>query len=773
MNQNQPTPGATQAIDPVCGMIVDVATTPHKANHGGETHYFCAASCRTKFMRDPSRYLDPDRVAAAAANQDKDAIHTCPMHPEVRQVGAGSCPLCGMALEPETVSLESGPNPELAEMTRRFWISLVLTLPVFVLEMGSHVFGHVPFAAPQHADLVQMLLATPVVLWGGWPFFERGWQSLKTLNLNMFTLISMGTGVAWAYSMFATLLPGILPRATQDVHGATAVYFEAAAVITVLVLLGQVLELRARDRTSSALRALLDLSPRTAHRLHEGSEEDVPVDQVMAGDLLRVKPGESVPVDGVIVDGESTLDESMVTGESLPQSRFPGDKVTGGTRNTSGSFVMRAEKVGRETMLARIVQMVADAQRSRAPVQRLADQVSRWFVPVVIVIAIAAFAAWYVFGPEPRFALALTAAVAVLIIACPCALGLATPMSVMVGIGRGAQAGVLVRSAEALERLEKAGTLIFDKTGTLTEGRPKVISADAIADADENEVLRLAASVEQGSEHPIARAIVNEAKAHGLPVPRVMGFDATAGKGAIGMVERKRLAIGTAEFLNGLSIDVSPGLHLAEKARAAGGTVVFVAINGKVAGVIAVADAIKQTAPQALQELRDLGLRIVMLTGDHAVTAQAIAGKLGISDVQAGMLPDGKLDYVKKLQERGARVAFAGDGVNDAPALAAADIGIAMDSGSDAAIENAGVVLVKGDLAGLVRAIKLSRATMRNIRQNLFLAFAYNAICVPVAAGVLYPVFGILLTPVLAAAAMSLSSVSVIANALRLRAMRL
>lgn len=762
------------AIDVVCGMSVDKATAKHTAMHRGETYYFCAAGCRSKFIANPAKYLDPQEAGTGSGAEDEGAIYTCPMHPEIRQVGPGSCPICGMALEPAVATADSGPNPELADMTRRFWIALVLTLPVFILEMGGHVFGLHLIHNQQTSNWVQLALATPVVLWAGWPFFQRGWQSILTRNLNMFTLIALGTGVAFLYSLVATLAPQVFPPGFQRADGTVAVYFEAAAVITTLVLLGQVLELRARERTSGAIKALLGLSPKTARLvLEDGSEEDIAIEHISAGSLLRVRPGEKVPVDGVVTDGTSSLDESMVTGESMPVAKSVGDTVIGGTVNTSGSLIMRAEKVGRDTMLARIVQMVADAQRTRAPIQRLADQVAGWFVPLVLAAALLAFAAWSMFGPEPKLAYALVAAVAVLIIACPCALGLATPMSIMVGVGRGAREGVLIRDAEALERMEKVDTVVVDKTGTLTQGKPAVTEVVATGEIEANEILRLAASVEQASEHPLAQAIVHEAKARGLPLARVMGFDAPTGKGAMGMVERKRLAIGTARFLKELNIGMDGTESTAEALRARGATVVHVAVNGKLAGHIAIADTLRPTTPAALAALAQQGVRVVMLTGDNHATAKAIAGSLGIADFKADVLPEDKASIVADLRKQGRVVAMAGDGVNDAPALVAADVGLAMGSGTDVAMESAGITLLRGDLMGLVKARNLSRASMSNIRQNLFFAFVYNALGVPVAAGILYPITGWLLSPMVAAAAMALSSVSVISNAMRLRSIRL
>jgi Cu+-exporting ATPase len=756
------------AIDPVCGMSVVPHTTPHRHTHQGHPYYFCSAGCRSKFAADPARYLSP--TAASAPPVPAGSIYTCPMHPQIRQVGPGACPICGMALEPELASAESTPNPELVDMTRRLWIGLLLSLPVVVLEMGGHVVDLHGLISQSTSNLLQFILATPVVLWAGWPFFVRGWQSLVTRNLNMFTLIAMGTGVAFLYSVVATLAPGLFPSALRGHDGAVAVYFEAAAVITVLVLLGQVLELRAREQTSGAIRALLDLAPKVARRVKDdGSDEEISLEHVVVGDRLRVRPGEKVPVDGVLVEGRSSLDESMVTGESMPATKETGAKVIGGTLNQSGSFVMRTDKVGRDTMLAQIVQMVAQAQRSRAPIQRLADQVAGWFVPSVIAVAVLAFAAWATFGPEPRFTYGLVAAVTVLIIACPCALGLATPMSIMVGVGRGAQSGVLIRNAEALERMERIDTLVVDKTGTLTEGKPKVVAIEPAAGHSKDDVLRFAASVERSSEHPLAAAIVAAAGKRGMALRSVMGFDSPAGKGAIGVVERKRVVLGNAKFLAELGIATDVLASKAERLRRDGATAIFVAIDGKLAGVIAIADPVKATTPAALDALRRDGLRIVMLTGDNRTTAQAVAERLAITEVEAEVLPEHKSDVVARLRREGRVVAMAGDGVNDAPALAAADVGIAMGTGTDVAMESAGVTLIKGDLGGIVRARTLSAAVMRNIRQNLFFAFCYNAAGVPIAAGVLYPVFGILLSPVIAAAAMALSSVSVVGNALRLR----
>ena len=767
-------PGSTQFVrDPVCRMKIDPNTSRHQYEFEGQDYYFCSAGCRAKFMADPRKYLAGLQASKTGAAPE-GTIYTCPMHPQIRQVGPGNCPICGMALEPEVVSAEPAQNPELVDMTRRFWVGLVLAIPVLALEMGGHITNLHMFLSQIWSNWLQFMLGTPVVLWAGWPFFVRAWQSLVTRNLNMFTLIAMGTGIAWLYSVVAIIAPGIFPPVFRGPDGAVAVYFEAATVITVLVLLGQVLELRARAQTSGAIRALLDLAPKMARRLSaDGSEEEVSLDLVVVGDRLRVRPGEKVPVDGEVVEGRSSLDESMVTGESMPVTKEKGSKVIGGTLNTTGSVIMRAEKVGRDTMLAQIVQMVAAAQRSRAPIQRLADQISGWFVPTVILIALIAFAAWSIYGPEPRFAYGLVAAVTVLIIACPCALGLATPMSIMVGVGRGARAGVLIKNAEALERMEKIDTLVVDKTGTLTEGKPKVISIVPVGAFNESELLRFAASVEQASEHPLARAITEAANERNISIAQVRGFDAPTGKGAIGVVEGRRLVIGNPKFLYESNIQTTELDADAERLRGEGATVIYLAVDGKAAGIIAIADPVKQTTPDALKFLTQDRVRVVMLTGDNKTTAQAVARRLGISDVEAEVLPDQKSAVVEKLRHEGRKVAMAGDGVNDAPALAAAEVGIAMGTGTDVAIESAGVTLLKGDLTGIVRARRLSAATMQNIRQNLFFAFIYNAAGVPIAAGVLYPLFGILLSPIIAAAAMALSSVSVVSNALRLRHVRL
>ncbi|MGJ4890193.1 heavy metal translocating P-type ATPase [Bradyrhizobium sp. HKCCYLRH3099] len=760
-----------KVIDPVCGMSVDPATSKHRFDHQGHTFHFCSAGCRTKFAAEPDKYLGE---RAPPAEMPAGTIYTCPMHPEIRQEGPGTCPICGMALEPDVISLDDAPNPELADMTRRFWIGAVLAAPVVVLEMGGHLVGGHGLIDPMLSNWIQFALATPVVLWAGWPFFVRGWQSVQTRNLNMFTLIAMGTGVAYVYSVIATLMPQAFPPAFRGHGGTVAVYFEAASVITILVLLGQVLELRAREATSGAIKALLQLAPKTARRLDaDGNDHEVEIAELAAGDRLRVRPGEKVPVDGIILEGRSSLDESLVTGESMPVTKDEGERVIAGTLNQTGSFVMRADKVGRETLLSQIVQMVADAQRSRAPIQRLADQVAGWFVPTVIAAAITAFVAWYAFGPEPRFAFGLVAAVSVLIIACPCALGLATPMSIMVGVGRGAQAGVLIKSAEALERMEKVDTLVVDKTGTLTEGKPKVTSIVTAQGVDEAEALRLAASVERASEHPLAEAIVRHASERKLRLADVKCFDAPTGKGARGEVEGKAVVLGNPTYLASLGI-ITDTLGVASKRlREDGATVITMAVDGRPAALFAIADPVKASTSEALKALAADGIKVIMLTGDNRTTATAVARKIGITEVEAEVLPEQKSAVVARLRASGKVVAMAGDGVNDAPALAAADVGIAMGTGTDVAMESAGVTLLQGDLGGIARARKLSAAVMSNIRQNLFFAFIYNAAGIPIAAGILYPVFGILLSPIIAAAAMSLSSVSVVGNALRLRATRL
>ena len=760
--------------DPVCGMTIDAKITAHRQSFAGHTYYFCSTGCQAKFAVDPRKYLGSGAGKPPPPPVPPGTIYTCPMHPQIRQPGPGSCPICGMALEPMLPTAAAGPNPELVDMSRRFWIGLVLAIPVVGLEMGGHLGNlHMPLGQ-WLSSWIQLVIATPVVLWAGWPFFVRGWTSVVTRNLNMFTLIAMGTGVAWIYSVVATFAPWMFPAAFRGEDGAVAVYFEAAAVITVLVLLGQVLELRAREQTSGAIRALLDLAPRTARRLRDdGTDEEVALDIVAVGDRLRVRPGEKVPVDGSLIEGRSSLDELMVTGESMPVTKQAGAKVIGGTLNQTGAFVMRADKVGRDTMLAQIVQMVATAQRSRAPIQRLADQVAGWFVPTVILVALVAFAAWAIYGPEPRFAYGLVAAVTVLIIACPCALGLATPMSIMVGVGRGALAGVLIKNAEALERMERIDTLVVDKTGTLTEGKPRVVAVVPVDGMNDAELLRLAASVEKASEHPLAHAIMEAAAERKIVLVDVTDFDAPTGKGAIGTVDNRKIVLGNARFLAEVGISVMPLEAQAERLRQDGATAVYLAAGGKLSGIIAIADPVKATTPEAIKALTAEGVRVVMLTGDNKTTAQAVARRLGITEVEAEVLPDQKSAVVERLRREGRVVAMAGDGVNDAPALAAAEVGIAMGTGTDVAIESAGVTLLKGDLTGIVRARRLSAATMGNIRQNLFFAFIYNAAGVPIAAGALYPTFGILLSPIIAAAAMALSSVSVVGNALRLRHVRL
>src|SRR5438034_850685 len=813
--------------DPVCGMAVDSATAKQRRAHGGQTYYFCSQHCAEKFEAAPEKFLQaPARssgivtlgakpVSASAsvehhpeAPAKTDYIcpmcpevreiepgacprcgmalepeapvtarveYTCPMHPEIVRTGPGSCPICGMALEPRTVSIAAEENPELRDMTRRFWISLALTLPLLGIAMADML----PGMPVQHAlpggwlPWIELLLATPVVLWGGWPFFQRGWSSVVNRSTNMFTLIALGTGAAYAYSVAATLAPGIFPASFREMDGMPAVYFEAAAAITTLVLLGQVLELRARSRTGAAIRALLDLTPKTARILRDSSEQDIPLEQVQPGDRLRVRPGEKIPVDGMVLEGRSAVDEPMITGESMPVRKESGGRVIGATVNGTGSFVMRAERVGSETLLAQIVQLVSKAQRSRAPIQRLADRVSAWFVPAVIAISIVTFIAWAVLGPEPHLAHALVNAVAVLIIACPCALGLATPIAIMVGTGRGAQAGVLVRNAEALEILEKVDTLVIDKTGTLTEGKPKVETVVAAAGEQEDELVRLAATLEQGSEHPLGAAVIAAARERGLKLSPSEKFESITGRGIRGKVDEKEVAVGNENWFKELGIVDSTLSSRAEELRRNGQTVIFVSIDRRVAGLLGVADPVKPSTPQAIRDLKREGLRLAMLTGDSRATAENIARQLGIEEVGAEGLPEQKLAVVLRLQKEGRTVAMAGDGINDAPALAQADVGIAMGTGTDVAMESGGITLVKGDLAGIVRARKLSRATMRNIRQNLFFAFLYNSLGVPIAAGVLYPFFGLLLRPIFAAAAMSFSSVSVITNSLRLRKVKL
>ncbi len=759
--------------DPVCGMDVDPETAAGRSDHAGKTYFFCSASCKRKFDDDPGKYVAGDsRTPLSRGTPQEGVLYTCPMHPEIVRDKPGSCPICGMALEPMTATGDDT-NPELVDMSRRFWVCLALSAPLLILTMGEMIVGQgtiARFLPGRSLVWMELLLATPVVLWGGLPFFVRGFESVVNRSPNMFTLISLGTGAAYLYSVAATLFPGIFPHTFRDHSGSVPVYFEAAAVITTLVLLGQVLELRARSQTSSAIKALLGLAPKTARRLSEGGrEEDVPLDAVQVGELLRVRPGEKVPVDGVVLEGASSVDESMVTGEPIPVEKGPGAKLIGGTVNGTGSLVMRAERVGSETMLAQIVKMVGEAQRTRAPIQRLADLVSAYFVPAVLLVAVLTFILWAAFGPEPRMAHALVNAVAVLIIACPCALGLATPMSIMVGTGRGAMAGVLIKNAEALEIFEKVDTLVVDKTGTLTEGKPKVVSVLTAPGQDEGELLRLSASLERGSEHPLAAAIAGAADERGMGTSRAEGFESLTGRGVRGTVEGKAVAIGNRALLEELGVDPGELAARAESLRKDGQTVVYVAVGGKLAGLLGIADPVKASAADAIGALHAEGLRLVMLTGDNRTTAEAVAGKLGLDDVRAEVLPEGKGEAVKGLQAGHHIVAMAGDGINDAPALAQADVGIAMGTGTDVAMESAGVTLVKGDLRGIVRARKLSRATMQNIRQNLAFAFLYNVLGVPVAAGVLYPFFGLLLNPMIASAAMTLSSVSVIANALRLR----
>ncbi len=776
-------PSLGGAQDPVCGMTVDRARTKHSAAHEGKDYLFCSVGCLEKFRRDPAKYLSGgahEPMAEAPACGPK-VEYTCPMHPEIVRPSPGSCPICGMALEPRSPAAEEEENAELVDMRRRFRVSLALSVPLVLVAMGDLLPGRPleGLASPRALSFVELVLATPVVLWGGWPFFVRAWQSLVHRALNMFTLIGLGVGVAYLYSLVATFAPGLFPASFRGTGGQVGTYFEAAAVIVTLVLLGQVLELKARSRTGAAIRALLGLAPKTARRLKEdGSEEDVPLDFVQPGDRLRVRPGEKVPVDGVVLEGSSAVDESMVTGEPIPVEKGPGDRVVGATVNGTGSLVMRAEKVGAETLLARIVQMVAEAQRSRAPIQKLADVVAGWFVPAVVGVAVLTFVVWAVAGPSPRMAHALVNAVAVLIIACPCALGLATPMSIMVATGKGATAGVLFRNAEAIEVMRKVDTLIFDKTGTLTEGKPKVVWLGPSQGWREAELLRIAACLERGSEHPLAAAVVSAAEARGLAgsLSPSKEFSSVPGKGIRGIVEGRRVALGRLSFLLEENPDLdfpSDQLEAAESRRREGATVLFIAVDGQAAGLIAVADPVKATTPEAIRQLHGEGLRLVMLTGDSRTTAEAVARRLGIDEVMAEVLPDRKAATVKTLQSEGRMVAMAGDGVNDAPALAQAQVGIAMGTGTDVAMESAGVTLVKGDLRGIVRARRLSRATMRNIRQNLFFAFVYNALGVPIAAGVLYPYFGLLLSPIIAAAAMSFSSVSVVGNALRLRRVEL
>jgi Cu+-exporting ATPase len=769
------------SADPVCGMAVNKRAAAGVFQFQGVTYFFCSKQCLEKFRADPLRFLTPAQpqlsqigIQRQRTEQSPGALgreYTCPMHPEIVRNEPGTCPICGMALEPRTVTLTDDENPELAAMTRRFWVSVILSLPVFLIGMNDTLPGR-PLERLASMDALgwfQFVLATPVVLWGGWPFFQRAWQSIVNRSLNMFTLIGLGVAVAYVYSVIAKILPDLFPASFRE-HGVVPVYFEAAAVITTLVLLGQVLELKARSRTGAAIRALLGLAPKTARRIRDdGSEEDVPLDQVRVGDVLRVRPGEKIPVDGMVVEGSSSVDESMVTGEPIPVEKHAGDRVIGATVNTTGSFIMRAERVGAETMLARIVRMVAEAQRSRAPIQKLADVVASYFVPAVIASSILTFAAWAYFGPEPRLAHALVNAVAVLIIACPCALGLATPMSIMVAMGKGASVGVLFKNAGAIEMMRKIDTLVIDKTGTLTEGKPKLVSVMATSNLNEADLLRLAASLERGSEHPLAAAIVRAAEERGIKLANVSAFESITGRGVQGKIEEHSVALGNSALIEQLEIDAAELADRAEQLRSEGQTVMFVVVDQRTVGLLGVADPIKASTPEAIQMLHAEGIRIVMVTGDNRTTAGAVAKKVNVDEVIAGVLPEQKVEIVKRLQGEGSIVAMAGDGINDAPALAQAHVGIAMGTGTDVAMESAGVTLVKGDLRGIVRARRLSRATMRNVKQNLFWAFVYNVLGVPIAAGVLYPFFGILLSPMIAAAAMSFSSVSVIANALRLR----
>jgi P-type Cu+ transporter len=759
----------SMATDPVCGMKVDIGARGPSYDHAGHTYRFCSEGCRTKFASDPERYLNKQ---GGAKPLPQGTLYTCPMHPQIVKEGPGHCPICGMALEPMGVPPEVSDNPELQDFTRRLMVAVPLSLALLLLDMSSHVFGVdlLPFLSASAKQWLQLLIAIPAVLWCGWPFFVRGWESLRWVRLNMFSLIALGTGTAFLYSLVATIAPGLFPASMADAHGRIPVYFEAAAVIVALVLIGQVLELRARERTGGAIRALLDLAPKTALRVEpDGKAGTVPLASVRVGESLRVRPGDKVPIDGTVLEGRSAVDESMLTGEPIPVEKVAGDRVTGGTLNGTGSFDMRVDRTGAETTLAQVVAMVAQAQRSRAPIQRLADTVSGIFVPAVILVAVISFFAWLLLGPEPALAYALVAAVSVLIIACPCALGLATPISIMVATGRGAHAGVLVRNAAALERLASVDTLVVDKTGTLTEGKPALTGVEAAPGFAHDEVLRLAAALEAGSEHPLAEAILRGAEAKGLKPPKVETFEAITGQGVVGKVDGRAVLLGNARLMQGAGIDVVPLADAAEKRRSNGETVMMLGADGKLAGFVAVADPIKTGSAEAIAALHELGLKIVMATGDNVTTAKAVASQLGIDVVRAGMRPGEKLELIDDLQREGAVVAMAGDGINDAPALAEADVGIAMGTGADVAMESAGLTLLRGDLRGIVRAAQLSRATMRNIKQNLVFAFAYNALGVPIAAGVLYPAFGMLLSPMIAAAAMSLSSVSVVGNALRLR----
>lgn len=755
--------------DPVCGMEVE-PSDERKFNYRDKTYYFCSDKCLAKFKDNPDLYTDKAKKPKPAASPSGD--YTCPMHPEVTQDGPGECPICGMALEPTVAAAEEGENKELTSMTRRFWACLVLTLPIFVVAMSDVIPGQPLQKAISQRVLIwiEFILAIPVVLWGAWPFFVRGWRSIIRRSLNMFTLIGLGVSVAFIYSVVAALAPQIFPESLQNENGLVAVYFEAAAVITTLVLLGQVLELRARSRTNKAIKSLLNLAPKKARLVKDnGQEVEISLDEVQPGNILRVRPGEKVPVDGVVTEGRSSIDESMITGEPVPVEKSKDDKVTGGTINGTGSFLMKAERIGADTLLARIVQMVAEAQRSRAPIQHIADVVASWFVPAVIACSIITFIIWFFFGPAPALAHAIINAVAVLIIACPCALGLATPISIMVGTGRGAQLGVLIKNAEALETMEKVNVLVIDKTGTLTEGKPKLVTVQPIGDMDEAELLRLAASLEQNSEHPLAAAILDHVEEQDIKLASVQDFESVTGQGITGKIDEHNVAVGNRKLLDELGIDPGDADETAESLRSEGQTVMFVAVDKTVAGLLGITDPIKETTPKAIEQLHKEGFEIVMLTGDNRTTAEAVARKLNIDNIEAQVSPDQKDKVIKRFRSEGKKIAMAGDGVNDAPALAQADVGIAMGTGTDVAIESAGVTLVKGDLTGIVRARLLSRATMRNIRQNLFFAFIYNTVGVPIAAGVLYPFFGLLLSPMIAAAAMTFSSVSVVTNALRLQ----
>ncbi len=769
----------TSAIDPVCGMTVDLSAGKPHLDHDGVTWHFCNPRCLDKFEAEPQKYIDavesghPHEFDRVKSDHEGKGGYICPMDPEVWSEVPDSCPICGMALEPATISAESGPNPELVDFTRRLWVGALFTIPLLALSMGELIPGFSELVSGAWNPWAQMLLSLPVVLWSGLPFFERGWRSVQNWNLNMFTLIAIGTGAAFLFSIVAVVAPDIFPPEFRNEVGQVGLYFEAAAVIICLVLLGQILELRARERTGGAVRALLNLAPKTARRVNGSEDEEIPLEDIALRDLLRVRPGETVPVDGELVEGSSNINEAMISGEPLPVSRVPGDIVIGGTLNLNGTFVMRATRIGAETMLSRIVQMVSDAQRSRAPIQRIADRVAGWFVPLVVLASVASFIVWALFGPSPALAYAVVAAVSVLIIACPCALGLATPMSIMVGTGRGAELGILLRDAAALEQLETVDTLIIDKTGTLTKGEPELTASAPAKGVSDDQLLGWAASIEQGSEHPVARAIVDAASERGATIRKVTSFDSITGKGVSGKIGKATILIGNRALMTDNSVDFSVLDDAALSHEGKGSTAIFLARNGKLAGVMAVADALKETSKDAIAALHADGLRIVMATGDNARTAQSIAAELGIDEVHAGVLPEEKHKIVTELKASGKVVAMAGDGINDAPALAAADIGIAMGDGTDIAIESAGVTLLRGDLSGILRARRLSRATMRNIRQNLFFAFAYNMLGVPVAAGVLFPVFGLLLSPMIAAAAMSLSSVSVIGNALRLRSARI